>query len=461
MSMGAGRWLYLPMDVKVRELEGKAFFAACAAARGWNVVVGQKKQVAAVMARLPCGFFSGFGGQENFAGQYRRLKDLGHRILIFDEEGLVTHNEDIYARTKLCPETLALCDLYAVWGAVQKDMVLRRRPELEGRIVISGSPRMDVTRPAFSALRAGEVDKIRARFGRFILFNSNFGSSNHFTGAEAYLKSLWAKKIVQSETEADYYRRYSEYRDRVMQGIVAVLPTLSAAFSDMNIIVRPHPAERADAWKEAAAGLGNVHVLHEGSVLPWIAAAQCVLHNFCTTAVESYALGVPAVSYRPVIDDTLETPLPTLVSHVAQTPDALVAMLRRVIDEKLPSPADAAQVRRYACNLGQEDAPFASDTLLDAMEKFDFTGSKAQEWRRAMPQAGLEIRMRSVLRRMRSGAGRLLGRKAGAADYIAHKFSGLAFEEISEVFKALSSAGRDLSGVRITPLDESLFLVRR
>ncbi len=457
--MGGGRWLYLPMDVKVRELEGKAFFAACAAVRGWNVVVGQKKQVAAVMGRLPCGVFSGFGGQENFAGQYRRMKALGHRILIFDEEGLVTHNEDIYARTKLCPETLALCDLYAVWGEVQKEMVLRRRPELEGRIVISGSPRMDVTRPAFSALRAGDVDKIRARFGRFILFNSNFGSSNHFTGAKAYLDSLWAKKIVQSETEADYYRRYSEYRDRVMQGIVAVLPSLSAAFPDMNLIVRPHPAERADAWKEAAAGLGNVHVLHEGSVLPWIAAAQCVLHNFCTTAVESYALGVPAVSYRPVIDDTLETPLPTLVSHVAQTPEALVAMLRRVIDEKLPSPADPAQVRRYACNLGQ-DGPFASDMLLDAMERFDFTGA-GSGWRRAMPQAGLEIRGRSVLRRMRSGAGRLLGRKAEEADYIAHKFSGLAYAEISEVFKGLENVGRDFSGVRITPLDESLFLVRR
>lgn len=457
--MSMGRWLYLPIDVKVRELDGKLFFAARAALRGWNVVIGQKKQVAAVMSRLPPGIFSGFGGQENFAEQYRRLRASGHRILVLDEEGLVTHNEDIYARTKLSPETLSRCDLFAVWGDVQRDMVLRRRPELEKKIVISGSPRLDVARPDFAALRTEEAEKLRSRFGRFILFNSNFGSSNHFMGADAYLESLRTKKIIQSEAEAVYYRRYSDYRDKVMQGILAVLPTLSAAFSDMNIVVRPHPAERADAWKDGAAGLSNVHVLHEGPVLPWIAAAQCVLHNFCTTAIESYALGVPAVSYRPVIDDTLESPLPTLVSHVAKTPEELVPLLRRVIGEKPPAPpVTSTEVRRYACNLG--DGPFASDTLLDAMEKLDAPESAG--WRREIPAAIAEIRLRSLARKVRGRlASALKSQKEKSADYVAHKFPGLAHTEVVDVLQRLSAAQAELSEIKVTPLDESLFMVRR
>lgn len=455
--MSSGRWLYLPIDVKVRELDGKMFFAARAAARGWNVVIGQKKQVASVMSRLPPGVFSGFGGQENFAGQYRRLRADGHRILVLDEEGLVTHNEDIYARTKLCPQTLSSCDLFAVWGEVQKGMVLRRRPELEGKIVVSGSPRVDVLRPEFSALYSDEAQRLRARFGRFILLNSNFGSSNHFMGAEAYLESLRTKKIIQSESEALYYRRYSDYRDAVMQKILAVLPTLSAAFADMNVVVRPHPAERADAWKDGAAGLGNVHVLHEGSVLPWIVAAQCVLHNFCTTAIESYGLGVPAVSYRPVIDDTLETPLPTLVSHVARTPEELVAALRRVMDEKPPAPVAPAEVRRYACNLG--GGPFASDALLDAMEKLDPPADAG--WRRRVPLAIAEIRLRSVARGLRDRAAFLFKRRGAGADYVAHKFPGLARSEVAAVLDRLSGTGYDFSKIKATPLADSLFLVRR
>jgi surface carbohydrate biosynthesis protein len=40
-----------------------------------------------------------------------------------------------------------------------------------------------------------------------------------------------------------------------------------------------------------------VRVVHRGSVLPWLLACRALVHNGCTTAVESYAMGVPAVAY--------------------------------------------------------------------------------------------------------------------------------------------------------------------
>lgn len=453
--MSAGRWLYLPIDVKVRELDGKLFFAARAAARGWNVIIGQKKQVSAAMPFLPPGFFAGFGGQENFARPYAQYRALGHKILILDEEGLVTHNEDIYARTRLCDAALAQCDLFAFWGEVQRDMVLRRRPDLAGKSVVSGNPRMDVLRPEFSALVAEDAAKLRERFGRFILLNSNFGSSNHFSGGDVYFESLKTKKVIQSRIEETHYRRYFDYRARVMQAIQEVLPTLSAAFSDMNVVVRPHPSERADAWKDRAAGLSNVHVLHEGPVLPWIAAAQCVLHNFCTTAIESYGLGVPAVSYRPVIDDTLESPLPTLVSHVARTPEDLVATLRRVMDGTSPSPADPADVRRYACNLG--GGPFASDALLDAMETFDFA---PVGWPRAAFPAIPLFALRDGLRSAREALSIHLKGRSADQSYIAHKFSGLSRTEVADSLARLARAQPSASALRVSKVAESAWWVR-
>lgn len=453
--MSAERWLYLPIDVKVRELDGKLFFAACAALRGWTVVVGQKKQVAALAPRLPPGIFSGFGGQENFAAPYAALRARGHRILIFDEEGLVTHNEEIYARTKLCDATLDSCDLFAVWGAVQKEMVLRRKPRLAGRIVVSGSPRIDVLRPAFARLRDEEAGALRARFGRFILFNSNFGSSNHFTGARTYFESLRTKKVIQSGEEERYYQRYFDYRTRVMEAIVAVLPALSAAFPALKIVLRPHPSERAQAWQDAARGLGNVHVVHEGSVVPWIAAAECVLHNFCTTAIESYALGTPVVAYRPVIDESLESPLPTLVSHVATTPDALIATLRRLCDEKPPAPVDPALVQRYARNLG--GGPLASDTLLDAL---DTLPAAVQDGTRP-DNSYARLRLRAGLKRLRKALMPATRSREAEAAYIAHKFPGLTRAEIMQTLDRLSSRERDFSGLRITALEDSVFTVRR
>lgn len=451
--MSAAPWLYLPIDVKVRELHGKMFLAARAARRGWNVVIGQKKQVAACLPRMPRGFFMGFGGQENFARSYAQYREQGHRVLILDEEGLVTHNDDIYARTKLCDPALDQCDLFAVWGEKHKEMVLRRKPFLADRLVVSGSPRFDVLRPAFPALHAKESEKIRARFGTFILLNSNFGSSNHFMGGPAYLESLKTKKVVQSATEEDYYRRYFAYRAKVMESILRTLPDLSAAFPDAHIVVRPHPSERADAWTEASRTLNNIHVVHEGSVLPWIAAARVVIHNFCTTAVESYALGVPAIAYRAVIDESLESPLPTLVSHVARTPSALIALVQDLMKNPHPPDIEAKTVRNYAHNLGQ--GPLASDLLLDAME--NAISVRAFPRQSGSPVASL--RLRAMGRGLRDS---LMQRKTldknGA--YIQHKFSGLSREEVAETLTRLSGEYGRFEDLRLKTLDENLFLIR-
>src|SRR5690606_30231129 len=126
----------------------------------------------------------------------------------------------------------------------------------------------------------------------FILINSNFGSCNHFSGGDAYLKSLHDKKIITTEQEKDYFERYFSYRRLVMDEILAVLPTLRSAFPQARIVIRPHPSENAETWKRHAGHLENVHVIHEGSAIPWLLAAGAIIHNFCTTSLEAFALGL-------------------------------------------------------------------------------------------------------------------------------------------------------------------------
>lgn len=74
-----------------------------------------------------------------------------------------------------------------------------------------------------------------------------------------------------------------------------MLPTLSKQFSDYTIIVRPHPSELIDTWIDAANGLDNVKVIREGAVGPWIQGSEFIIHNGCTTAIESYLLEKPVI----------------------------------------------------------------------------------------------------------------------------------------------------------------------
>ena len=61
-------------------------------------------------------------------------------------------------------------------------------------------------------------------------------------------------------------------------------------FSETNFVVRPHPSDDRQTFVNAFEGLKNVHVISEGSVIPWLIASKFVIHNECTTAIESYLL---------------------------------------------------------------------------------------------------------------------------------------------------------------------------
>ena len=66
---------------------------------------------------------------------------------------------------------------------------------------------------------------------------------------------------------------------------------LSQQHRDHQIIIRPHPSESHDPWRQLAAELPNVSVVYEGNVAEWLLAAELLIHNNCTTGVEAYLLG--------------------------------------------------------------------------------------------------------------------------------------------------------------------------
>src|SRR3546814_6633752 len=53
-----------------------------------------------------------------------------------------------------------------------------------------------------------------------------------------------------------------------------LVPRADALGPGRSIVVRPHPSESHEAWLAAAGGRANVHVLHEGTIIPWLLAAE-------------------------------------------------------------------------------------------------------------------------------------------------------------------------------------------
>jgi hypothetical protein len=82
-----------------------------------------------------------------------------------------------------------------------------------------------------------------------------------------------------------------------LSNLVRLVNALSMEFPAINFVIRPHPAEDWTMYEQLFQGIGNVHVVHEGPVAPWLLASRLLIQEGCMTAIEAYLAGTPVINY--------------------------------------------------------------------------------------------------------------------------------------------------------------------
>ena len=132
----------------------------------------------------------------------------------------------------------------------------------ENTLEVTGSARLDELRAAVRKLDAAAVDRVRADAGA--------------TGERALV--LFAAK----EREAR----------RALPALVTAVRTMR----EVQLVIKPHPAETRDVYRGAVVGADNIRVLEPAAPLPpLLAAARAVVTVNSTVAIDALSLGVPAV----------------------------------------------------------------------------------------------------------------------------------------------------------------------
>jgi surface carbohydrate biosynthesis protein len=433
----------LPIETKVREFHAKILQSAVAVERGFDVVLGEQNAMIRQMPWLPRGVYIDKSVARTKIQPFRRLAAAGNKIAAWCEEGLVYRDRDTYLHERVSPESLALTDLFFAWGPVQSDDVGGHVPTAKSKIRISGNPRFDLLRPELRGLFDGGAQALRDKYGPYILVATNFSRYNHFMGYEFWIEALKKRGTITTPEHLAFFQEWRGYLGDLYRGFISVLPALTRAFPGHRIIVRPHPSEDHAAWHRETAGLGNVTVAFEGSVIPWIAGAQALIHNSCTTGVEAYLLGKPVIAYRPATNDVLDSHLPNAVSRQAFDPDELVAM----VNDGLRSGAPVAISDQAAAYIAAQSGPLAAERVADGLATLDLTPGPAR------PSMGARVRIAAgnaaavlapMVRRVR------LGSKAQA--YADQKFPGISVGEVQNALAALAKVSGRFDAVRAEPM---------
>jgi surface carbohydrate biosynthesis protein len=457
--------LIIPVENQVRELDPKLLLAALAVRRGFTSILGSHRDVDFRIASFPRGLYLNKSMTDRNLKMFQIMRRLGHLILTWDEEALVHLPADIYYSRRLSPAAIGYVSHLFAWGEDNAEL-WRRYPDLPPGLPIhvTGNPRNDLLRPELHPFYAEPVRAIRERYGDFILVNTNFNHVNaYFPAQNLFRPGPAGQPPVFGKAGVGMRREFAEaLRDQkqaVFDAFRRMIPELVRAFPDVAVVVRPHPTEGQQVYRDLAAGCDRVHVTNEGNVVPWLMAARALVHNGCTTGVEAFIMRTPAFSFRPsvcpAVDDSFYV-LPHGVSHQCFALDELVARIRDVLDGRLGA-ADgterSALVRRH---LTGQDGPLACERMLDVLER-------VVQGRPALPSPPLPTRLLGrVLADGRFLVKRIKSHFPGShapPEFHRHRYPDVSGDEMLSRIRRFQAILGDDTPIRVEPIAPRIFRI--
>ncbi|MDD5450337.1 MAG: hypothetical protein PHT49_00330 [Desulfovibrionales bacterium] len=435
--------LYLPVEVKNRELYSKVLLAKYAAEKGFNVILGRKNDLNRLVLRMPAGIYFGLGVPENYKNFYRTLFELGNIVVVCEEEGLITYTDDMYLDMRISSKAMEYVDLLFSWGADNRNIISSNKKELSHKIKITGHPRFDLLKPEFSNVYKKEIAIIRKKYNKYILICTSFPSCNHFVPGIDYVQSLIDKKVLKSQESIDNFKRYQKIKTKTLHSFLEAIPLLAKKCPGTDIVVRPHPSENKEVYVKLAREFNNVHVESNiFSVHPWILAAEALVHHYCATAVEAYAANVPRFSLRPEADPLSEKEIPFECSKVCSSPEELVKAVHDCLvdsSSKKHCVTPKKDYSDYVLNIGDI---VSAKLMVDEISSI--ANRRSEKYKSSMNNNRCYHEYTGrLLFFLRDVAAMVIRRNSVWRDYTSHKFDNFTVDEIRGV---LSSFGADAKG---------------
>jgi len=373
--------LIIPVENQVRELDPKLLLACVAARRGFSSIIGSHRKIDLRIASFPRSLYLCKSFTIMNLKMFRIMHYLGHEIVSWDEEALVHLPADMYYSRRLSPLSLRYISHLFAWGEDNADL-WRRYPEMPAGIPIhvSGNPRGDLLRPEIRSFYEQDAEAIRKAYGDFVLVNTNFNHVNAFFPSQNLFRP--AKKDGEAPRfgkagrgmSLEFAQALRDHKQALFECFKELIPALERAFPKVNIVVRPHPTENQRVYHEIAGRCERVLVTNEGNIVPWLMATKAVVHNGCTTGVEAYALGVPAISYRARINEDIDQGfycLPNQLSHQCFSFEELRDTLGRVLGGALGAADGAGREALIDRYIAAREGRLACERLVDVLETID------------------------------------------------------------------------------------------
>ncbi len=453
------RRLILPVEIFNREFDAKVLLACFAAERGFSVIIGAKREINLNLDAFPPSIYLPINMHNRNQVTAHLLENLGHTLAGMDEEAIVYCSPEVYVKEKLGTIVFPQPKVFLAWGP-ENARIWKSQKNYNGRpVYITGNPRIDLLRPELQSYWSRNVTDIKNQFGHIILINTNFGKLNNFRPNKGDEKKALDAAASSPGTVNEQELGMAKHRLALFHHFQEMIGKVGKAFPTHTVIIRPHPSENHEVWKQAGKDCPNVQVQFEGHVTPWILASDAIIHNSCTTGLEGYLLQRPVFSFQPVTSDRFDKKLPNAVSQQATSSKELIDLLKKTLSSRTPSPINGSmeKTRLVEQYLAYLTGPFASEQIVTSLRSFDDTFPFPKTSLRKITMAKFYAKARKFKRTFNAQFRMSNLNRSQRYQYLQHIFPEIDYSSIQERIERLQHILHRFPNLKVRSLEKSIF----
>lgn len=375
------------VDSPRRDTEWRIFVAAKLAERGISSVIGSKSAIRGIHARSEnCIFLGRLGsntGRTSADVEYVKEMERKKTALFFlhDEGALYYRGEYEKWVRRTYPEEYFGSDAVKkvlFWGEAQKK-VFKNSPNAH-KFQVSGFPRFDLCKPKFESIDSAVVNDLVKKYGNFILVCGRFAAVNMVAddpsalGKRSYDMRVEGGALKTQRKEELLKSMFGSWEKVSLEfsQFVPAVARLALDFPDLNIVLRPHPAEKESFYKEAFSHFQNVYVDKKGDVRPFIRACKAMIHSECTTGLEAELSCKPNINFRPCMDNPLshdyEVAGVSDIGIIVKNYEDLHNALLTLVKNNFPFQKSKCDASKLVLNLREDIS--SADLICDLIEDY-------------------------------------------------------------------------------------------
>ncbi len=197
------------------------------------------------------------------------------------------------------------------------------------QIVVTGNPRTDFYAHPWRKAALAAASHLHDYDDPLVLINCNFTLANpRFQSPEQEAELM----IQRFSYDRKFIMSWLAAQNEALAGMIALANHLARQLPGVTLVVRPHPFEGRQAYREGLAKLDNLHLDGRGTVDAWLLRARALVHWNSSTALEGCVLGVPAL-VPDWIPQHVRVPAVDRVSIFCSSPAELCGRLREIVEE--------------------------------------------------------------------------------------------------------------------------------